>query len=1248
MKTLKSKLTLVLTFLAVIMLSLGFVFMPRTANALLDTSSGFYIENGASIRFVAGENGIKWTAHLTKDAYDKILKDNGVTQISEIGISIIPTVAVGTELDHTDEYTGGVRREYRYQGDLSKIFDKDPNEFVYTWAVFYDELLEDMHKAGIFEGTDELISKAYDMSLEATPYVKVGGRLEGDKLVDYGEPIYGVKDDTSRSLRGVALSHLIDGDYANDTAKETILKSYFNGEFEYVDNIKNKSEGFNYYSAYDNVGLVVIPDQIPLDASSKVYLGAREITNVMVDIETKMFDLENRTVNLANIDGVAGETYKVTILNGAKAYTVEYLYATLAIDEAKDFDYFTLHGPADPANLVFTGNDFKWNGYYVLTKNINFTTEGYVHNILGTSGLSSMTFPENATIKDTDYGFTGTFDGCGYTIYNMKHKGAGGLFGIINAGTIKNVGFETPPVGKNQLGSTVTDYSILAYRSAYSAVIDNVYLNISGYTSSSQEGLVFCSLTSELKVSNSIIYFPNSRVASTHNYSFFGKYYTMPKFENTYFVSPKPMGLGTRYNGAQLYHKNQDGSNGDAFETRSVKAVTWDAEFVDGAYNTSKTYNYLIDPSSISISGDTDLTKYNVVSSDGKTKFNGPYTINTATGLKRYTNTTALKTYAEYNNFESWNPDIWTVVDGVPKLKSMITASAYSLYCNGRDITDSLDEQIEMFVGDDATISVTYGENDIVGKMQLSIAESDVVNGETVVSINGAKITANAKGNAVVKVTLGSASWLVPVFVDTAPIDYELEYQFSAFDGQFFDGNTVVPFADILANLTELGTIEEVIDHNGNPLEYDAENGVFLGMDLGAIDKEKGETWKNASIVLVGTDATYRLNAHAADAIIDEAKDLKVFTVEGDVFSGSKIVKEEGFVWDGYYVVVKDFDAFAQGYAHISASDEVDSPFNLTVDTVAESNIGLSGIFDGQGHKISNLQINAYRGAGQTGIGLFSFINGGIVRNINFYNISANISIGTITGVTTGSVANSGVLAGYLVNNAKIENIYLTYYGVANGSNARVLYNTATAGCEVKNSVIDYRSNFKVLTSTSGVHNANGGGLYESNAATFTNVYYISDLCLIVNGKAGSGTVVNHDTGVVQTIGDNVVNWRKVTAEAKYVDDVETTVIDYVLAATQGTQYHFDKYDIYTGTTLVFSKNDVDKETNELITTNDSYTVPTVAGIKRYTGLDTMAKNWTTYKDENDARRNDFSTWDTNVWTISSTGIPSMHVMTKA
>ena len=68
MKSLRSKLTLVLSFFAVIMIALGFVFMPKTVSAALDTSKGFYINNGAQIRFATDElgnpqNGIKWTAN---------------------------------------------------------------------------------------------------------------------------------------------------------------------------------------------------------------------------------------------------------------------------------------------------------------------------------------------------------------------------------------------------------------------------------------------------------------------------------------------------------------------------------------------------------------------------------------------------------------------------------------------------------------------------------------------------------------------------------------------------------------------------------------------------------------------------------------------------------------------------------------------------------------------------------------------------------------------------------------------------------------------------------------------------------------------------------------------------------------------------------------------------------------------------------------------------------------------------------
>ena len=523
------------------------------------------------------------------------------------------------------------------------------------------------------------------------------------------------------------------------------------------------------------------------------------------------------------------------------------------------------------------------------------------------------------------------------------------------------------------------------------------------------------------------------------------------------------------------------------------------------------------------------------------------------------------------------------------------------------------------------TIAVTATLNDVVvgGKPSL-----EIISGDKYVSVNGNVITATAENGeetVTVKATYRNASWTINLVVFEAVeiTDHETEYQFSAYDGKFFNGDTVVTLDEILGAGVE---ITRAYDKDGNALEV--KDGAILGLDLG-----KQTTWAQNSITVYTADGATRIFVDAADAIIDEAKDLKVFSFKGDAFVNKKIVIEDGFIWDGYYVVVKDIDALAQGYVHKSATDEDDSPADLSLDTVSASKVGLSGVFDGQGHTISNLMINSYVSANQTGSGLFTFINGGKVKNVNFYNICASTKLGTIEGETTNIIANSGALATYMVNNAVIENIYLTYYSVANGSHARVLYYNATAGCEVKNSVINYQSNFNALTSSSTVHNANGGGLYAGNSATYTNVYYISDLCLVVGGRGSTeNKLIKKETQTVVTIGTNVVRWRKVGTDAEYVDDVASTTADYVLADSQGTQYHFDKFDVYTGDTIALSS---------------AYEIKTLAGVKRYTSISAMENNWAN-NEEGSALRNDFSTWDTNVWTISSKGVPTMKVMTNA
>jgi filamentous hemagglutinin family protein len=106
---------------------------------------------------------------------------------------------------------------------------------------------------------------------------------------------------------------------------------------------------------------------------------------------------------------------------------------------------------------------------------------------------------------------------------------------------------------------------------------------------------------------------------------------------------------------------------------------------------------------------------------------------------------------------------------------------------------------------------------------------------------------------------------------------------------------------------------------------------------------------------------------------------------------------------------------------------------------------GFSGLFDGQGHIISNLTIN--RPAGQ-GVGLFGTTSGATIRNVGLEGgiVNGLISVGGLVGglnastitnsysnvAVTGSNNYTGGLVGYS-NNSTISNAYAT--GSVNGAN---------------------------------------------------------------------------------------------------------------------------------------------------------------------------------------------------------------------
>jgi hypothetical protein len=204
-------------------------------------------------------------------------------------------------------------------------------------------------------------------------------------------------------------------------------------------------------------------------------------------------------------DGLIDNKFMLTTDSGFE-YTVFVKVATLVIDEAADLDYFTYHGAftttdaiSDATQKAFATwltdanngeqNEFMWNGYYLMVKDVDGAAEGYVHNKMGNSGMTQMVFASTPDVAYfiTNYynlaswspqhcawyqyngrGFKGTFDGNGHTISNLTTDRQG-LFGLLLEGSVvKNVGLIE--VGANDGSSALAEYAI-------GATVSNVYFN---------------------------------------------------------------------------------------------------------------------------------------------------------------------------------------------------------------------------------------------------------------------------------------------------------------------------------------------------------------------------------------------------------------------------------------------------------------------------------------------------------------------------------------------------------------------------------------------------------------------------------------------------------------------------------------------------------------------------------------------------------------------------------------------------
>lgn len=154
----------------------------------------------------------------------------------------------------------------------------------------------------------------------------------------------------------------------------------------------------------------------------------------------------------------------ITVCTEEYGYNIRILPYTKIITKAEDLAYFKITNDVDGmGNASNVSGNF--DGYYLLGNDID--AAGYTH----ATGINGIAAANKVFIYNNfvDCGLTGTFDGNGHTISNMTINRYG-LFGVINGGTVKNIGFEN-------LALTGGNCCSLAYYTL-GAVIENVYLDI--------------------------------------------------------------------------------------------------------------------------------------------------------------------------------------------------------------------------------------------------------------------------------------------------------------------------------------------------------------------------------------------------------------------------------------------------------------------------------------------------------------------------------------------------------------------------------------------------------------------------------------------------------------------------------------------------------------------------------------------------------------------------------------------------
>lgn len=187
-------------------------------------------------------------------------------------------------------------------------------------------------------------------------------------------------------------------------------------------------------------------------------------------------------------------TYTLAVYNDEYGYLVNAVVATKVITTYTELTQMQEYGGVQSVTTSAGKTYYNYSGYFVLGNDIVVQSSDPVFEMDCVTGFGSQSEMVAAN------GFSGTFNGNGHTIYNLRANHSGLLGDIASGSAIKNVAFVNVTVTGNadNSGAGVIGFS------AFGTTIENVFISMS--TSAARSGMVGRIMAGGA-IRNSVIYY---------------------------------------------------------------------------------------------------------------------------------------------------------------------------------------------------------------------------------------------------------------------------------------------------------------------------------------------------------------------------------------------------------------------------------------------------------------------------------------------------------------------------------------------------------------------------------------------------------------------------------------------------------------------------------------------------------------------------------------------------------------------